>query len=490
MKSCLVLLLTLGASGNAQTLGTFAATSSMTTPRDQHTATLLTNGKVLIVGGENSTSYALASAELYDPAITSIPFGVPTTGAFSATGALSSARRLHSATLLPDGRVLITGGYALGGVAVSSAELYDPSTGTFTATRGTSTVTVGGIATLLKNGKVLITGNTAELYDPVTDSFAPAGSYVGPFYAGPFYPDTATSLQDGRVLIVGTAGGDCWLEHEEVYDPVTGIFKVVGEMYPYSDGCFGYIWAAHAATLLQNGKVLLAGGISDDTGTYTNHAELYDPSTDAITPTANMTLARAGHTATLLTDGNVLVAGGQLFFSLIDAELYNPTTGTFSATGFMTIARAGHSAALLFDGRVLTSGGVGGYNYCLNSADLYTPQLLAPAPALFSLSGDGTGQGAIWHSDTGKIATSANPATAGDAMSMYTTSLFEGDAIPPRVAIGGQLAEVLYFGAAPGYPGYSQVNFRVPNAVAPGSAATVRLTYLGRPSNAVTIGVQ
>jgi uncharacterized protein (TIGR03437 family) len=106
------------------------------------------------------------------------------------------------------------------------------------------------------------------------------------------------------------------------------------------------------------------------------------------------------------------------------------------------------------------------------------------------MSGDGTGQGAIWHSDTGMIASSANPATAGDVLSMYTTSLFEGGVIPPPVAIGGQLAGVLYFGDAPGYPGYFQVNFRMPTGVAAGSAVPVRLTYLNRPSNAVTIGVQ
>ena len=294
-------------------------------------------------------------------------------------------------------------------------------------------------------------------------------------------------LQDGRVLVVGSACGDCWLEHEEVYDPVTGVFKAVGELYTCNGGCFSYIWEGHTATLLQNGKVLLAGGVSEDFGVF-SHAELYDPSTDAITPTADMNIARVGDTATLLTDGTVLVAGGQYYFSLIDVELYDPATGTFSYTGHMATPRTGHSAVLLFDGRVLTSGGVA--DIWLNSAELYTPQLLPPSPALFSLSGDGTGQGAIWNADTGKIASSANPATAGDVLSMYTTSLFEGNVIAPQVAIGGQAAEVLYFGDAPGYPGYYQVNFRVPGGVAPGSAVTVRLTYLGRASNAVAIGVQ
>jgi uncharacterized protein (TIGR03437 family) len=109
---------------------------------------------------------------------------------------------------------------------------------------------------------------------------------------------------------------------------------------------------------------------------------------------------------------------------------------------------------------------------------------------LFSLSGDGNGQGAIWHSATGLIASSQNPAVAGEILSMYTTSLAEGGVVPPQVAIGGKLTEILFFGDAPGYPGYFQVNFRVPRGVVPGSVVPVRLTYIGRPSNAVTIGVQ
>jgi uncharacterized protein (TIGR03437 family) len=142
----------------------------------------------------------------------------------------------------------------------------------------------------------------------------------------------------------------------------------------------------------------------------------------------------------------------------------------------------------------LITGGVtvGGTNIAGNTAtaEIYQPALLIPGPRLFSLLGDGRGQGVIWHADTGQIATPDNPAGAGEVLSMYTTSLFEGGVIPPQVAIGGRLAEILYFGQAPGYPGYDQVNFRVPNGAASGPAISVRLTYLGRPSNAVTIGVQ
>ena len=468
---------------SAQSAGTFAATGSMNTARSAHTATVLANGKVLIAGGVNFfgsspvVRHYLAGAELYDPS----------TGTFTPTGDMTMARAWHSAALLRDGRVLIVGGASSDYVAATSAELYDPTTGTFTATSGTTAV--NGIATLLKNGNVLITGDIAQLCDPVTNSLAPAGSYSGPFPDGlSFFPSTATLLQDGRVLVAGTGDNSgAWLEHEEIYDPATGTFTLAGKVHTYGDSV---IWGNYSATLLQDGKVLLAGGVSEDFGFF-SAAELFDPSTNSFMATGNMTIARAAHTATLLPDGTVLIAGG-FYLGLITAELYNPATGKFSPTGNMTIGRAFQSGALLFDGRVLVSGGVDDYENStwLSSADLYTPRSPAPTPALFSLSSDGTGQGAIWHADTGKIASSANPAAAGDVLSMYTTSLFEGGAIPPQVAIGGQTAELLFFGDAPGYPGYYQVNFRVPNGVAPGPAVSVRLNYLGHPSNEVTIGVQ
>jgi uncharacterized protein (TIGR03437 family) len=140
---------------------------------------------------------------------------------------------------------------------------------------------------------------------------------------------------------------------------------------------------------------------------------------------------------------------------------------------------------LLLDGTVLIAGG----QAFPENAEIYTPAVPVPAPLLFSLSGGGQGQGAIWHATTGELASAGTPATAGDVLSMYTTSLAPGG-IPPQVAIGGRLGEILYFGAAPGYPGYYQVNFRVPGGVLPGAAVSVRLTYLERPSNEVTIAVQ
>ena len=131
-----------------------------------------------------------------------------------------------------------------------------------------------------------------------------------------------------------------------------------------------------------------------------------------------------------------------------------------------------------------------GGEWSAGSAEIYRPPVPIAAPVLFSLSGGGRGQGAIWHADTGEVALAGSPAEIGDVLSTYTTSLVPGGAIPPQVYVGGRPAEILYFGEAPGYPGYYQVNFRVPGSVAPGPNVPVRLSYLGRPSNEVTIGVR
>ena len=351
-------------------------------------------------------------------------------------------------------------------------------------------------AALLNNSKVLISGikasagNFAELYDPSTGKFAVAGAlncnYIAP---------TATLLPNGKVLIaegqfVLNAGDRCKLDGggAELYDASAGTFSFTGyEMTPSV--------AEQTATLLTNGGVLVAGGSDDVDGSY-NGAQVYDASTGTFTANGGMTARRDQHTATLLPDATVLIAGGVCAgqFCLPSAgaavELYDPFVGAFAAAGTMTAGRSSHTATLLPNGEVLMSGGYGDDGLPLASAELYKPPLLKPAPALFSVSGGGTGQGAIWHGDTGQIASSDSPANAGDILALYTTNLIDGGVIPPQVTVGGRLAEILYFGGAPGYGGYNQVNFRLPNGVAPGTAVSVRLTYLGRPSNEVTIAVR
>ena len=474
MKTSLVLSLFLfGIGGHgaivAQSAGTFAATESMTTPRAGHTSTLLGNGKVLIAGGSQFQSFTggevLASAELYDPS----------TGTFSLTGSMSAPRAFHAAALLPDGRVLIAGGDGDG-----TAELYDSSTGLFSPVGGMGQTRSPQFATLLNNGKVLIVGGGfAALFDPSNATF----TSLGPLPVNAF---PLTLLADGKVLIPGT--DEAGFVSAALYDPVTGALSL-------NNGPIMEPWTIVAATLLASGKVLNTTLVTDEAWP-TGIAELYDPSIDAFAP-RKMAERRRWATATLLPDSSVLIAGGggnsdgvSWWNSTTNgAELYDPIADKFSITGSMAENRERHTATLLPDGTVLVAGGgIGGYGTA--SAEIYRPNVLLPAPVLFFLSGDGRGQGAIWHAATGQAASANNPAIAGEALSLYTTSLIDGGVIPPQVAISGQLAEILYFGDAPGYPGYFQVNFVVPSGVAPGSAVSVRVTYIGRSSNAVTIGVQ
>jgi Galactose oxidase, central domain len=475
----------------AQPAGSFIPTGAMATPRYGHTATLLTDGRVLIAGGlttsfSPTTSFnPTATAELYDSI----------TGTFTATSNMGSPRYDHTATLLPDGRILIAGGGDGSGHLSLTAELYDPSTGTFSPTGGM--LAGHWNATLLNNGKVMMgpvaPGAPIEFYDPSTGVFTPGASFLadpGPF----FFAGTITSLANGRVIILTLVASP-----PEIYDPAAESFAPAGTMiYPHV--------LPGSATLLPNGKVLFAGGVIDNEdnigedpaypdGIYP-YGELYDPSIGSFFATGNLVEARSGHAATLLPDGSALITGGSDRVTVQAAELYYPSIGIFRSAGEMVDSRCFHGATLLSDGRVLITGGLHSSGpqpapeVILASAEVYTPAALIAAPALFSLSGDGQGQGAIWHAITGLVASTATPAVAGEILSMYTNNLLDGGVIPPQVAFGGRLAEVLYFGPAPGYPGYYQVNFRMPAGVAPGSGVRVHLNYLNRTSNEVSIGVQ
>jgi hypothetical protein len=210
---------------------------------------------------------------------------------------------------------------------------------------------------------------SAEIYDPRTGKFSPTGSLA---IASSLH--TATLLADGRVLVAGggdSAGGLCFAT-AEIYDPKTGTFARTGALTTNRCG--------HTATLLSDGRVLLAGGTSNWEGTgFQSSAETYDPKTGKFTQTGSMANAHAMATATELFDGRVLVAGGNqvLDQSQAAAEIYDPTTGTFSPTGSMATARGFHTATRLSDGRVLMTGGDSdGWNTAgpfLASAEIYDP---------------------------------------------------------------------------------------------------------------------
>jgi hypothetical protein len=329
--------------------GGFTATGSMTVARWSHTATLLQNGKVLIVGGHDSSNQ-LVSAELYDPAA----------GTFMATGSMTATGQANTATLLQNGKVLIAGGTpdGNGNTVLAGAELYDPGAGRFTATGSMTVARWSHAAALLPNGKVLIAGGygtpSAELYDPATGRFTVTGSMT---VTRQFH--TATLLQNGKVLI---AGGDL-SPSAELYDPAVGTFTATGNMTA--------LRAGHTATLLSNGEVLLVAG---GPGVGDRSAELYDPAAGRFTATGSLTVARQYHAATLLQNGKVLIAGGVNGSStssvVASAEQYDPSAGTFTATGSMTAARFQHTATLLPNGKALVAGGWGDSGN-LASAELY-----------------------------------------------------------------------------------------------------------------------
>jgi hypothetical protein len=357
----------------------FTATGSMKEARQQASATLLMDGRVLVVGGNDVNNLAaVASAELYDPA----------TGKFTLTGPTHVAGAPIASVLLKSGRVLVIGcdqsSNPSGTCASSLADVYDPSTGLFKAAGPIPGSCAFCTATLLNDGRVLVVrGADLEpslLYDPSTNAFSPTGSMITARVG-----QTATLLSDGRVLIAGgfrVQGGPLvgimvGLASAELYDPKTGKFSPTGSMITARVG--------QTATLLSDGRVLIAGGATAgiSVGKILASAELYDPKTGTFSPAGSMITARGGQTATLLSDGRVLIAGGSDLrliaggsdspgdsFAggrLASAELYDPTTGRFSPTGSMTTAPVGQTATLLSDGRVLIAGGSD------SSAELYQP---------------------------------------------------------------------------------------------------------------------
>jgi hypothetical protein len=370
---------TSNASPTAQPLLTFVATGSMHIARSSATATLLKSAKVLIAGGAKVTTAldedVYASAELYDPA----------TGKFSPTGSMTAARSSATATLLPDGRVLITGGegcsdplhcshvgHGNGLDFLASAELYNPTTGKFSATGSMTGASELDTAITLPDGRILIAGfnQWAELYDPNSGKFLRTAKNAG-------FQAAATLLPNGKVLLAGSH----YVTNSGVgslYDAANGKFATVSLALPAGTIPAQYkgvpiIRAVPSiATLLKDGRVLLFEG---------GYLETYDPASGAcadagfISPAGEWDYA----TATLMADGRVLYEGGDLvdpftgeLSSTNTAVLYDATGGPIRK-GSTPVALDRQTATLLPDGSVLIAGGEDKDGKPLVSADLFKP---------------------------------------------------------------------------------------------------------------------
>lgn len=382
--------------------GTWAPGGDLNLPRFSHTATVLQDGRVLVVGGcatptQGRDAFCPAhssTAEIYDPR----------TLKWSIAGSMTTLRSNHTATLLSSGKILVAGGCitptdAFTCTATASAEIFDPATRTWAPAGVMKTARRLHSATLLENGKVLVTGglneneslSSAELFDPAANFGVGDWTAVTASLASPRNSHTADLLPGGRVLLAGGLNGTTALATAEIYDPADGAFSPTGSLASPR--------AAHTSTRLPDGRILLAGGLSGtaDDATSLASAELYDPTKGRFTTTEPMTEKRSSHAAAPLPGGMVLVAGGRSSPFVqgppkFSAEVYDPVAGVWSLVDEMQAARSahpatnynptGHTLNLLSGGKVLVVGGTDSLmtELFVHSADLSVSQIDSPDP--------------------------------------------------------------------------------------------------------------
>lgn len=274
------------------------------------------------------------------------------------TGKMAVDRAAHQATRLLDGRVLITGGCSGPGCdrVLSSVEIYDPAKNVFTAVSSMRTPRASHTAVLLPNGNVLVSGGwtgrrasySSEVFESSTGTWKPAGDMtVGRA------SHIAVRLRDGRLLMMGGGGGRLGdLDSAEVFHPSTRTFSAVGKMRSNH----------YLATSLRDGRVLVTGG-QDSKGRITGSAEIFDPTKNAFEPTGSMSVPRIKHAAVLLADGRVMIFGGSDLRGYSDrfssTEFFDPETGKFTAGPRMSFARhkLRDAVSALPNGLIVVAGG-------------------------------------------------------------------------------------------------------------------------------------
>ncbi len=340
-------------------------------------AVVLTDGRVLVVGGTSgpSSTSALATAELFDPGSNS----------WSAAAPMLQARAYPGAVTLADGSVLVIGG-SRGGVPLDSAERYYPDTGTWVSAGTMSAPRTQATATVLLDGRVLVLGggsqgspgfastNTAEIFDPGTGAWTPTAPMSVARAS-----QTATLLPDGEVLVTGGATSyhgprGTVTATAEIYDPKSATWRSAARM--------SVARYHHMAALLPDGRVLVAGGwaLTSNSDKSLATAEIYDPATDTWTATGSMATGRARGNIAALPDGRVLVVDGvdTAYHVMATSELWDPASGRWRLTGRLGTAVMWPVLAVLDDGRVLLAGGAldAGASHETAVSEIFAP----PAP--------------------------------------------------------------------------------------------------------------
>jgi hypothetical protein len=388
---------------------TWSATPNETGVSDrEQTATLLKDGRVLVTGGPFNKKTVL-----YDPS----------NNTWSLTGSMHDARGYHTATLLNNGKVLVAGGRNSSDGSHKSAELYDPASGTWSLTDHMSTVRAFHTATLLNDGRVLVTGgfdvrqgastgifDSAELYDPVTDTWSVTGkmNLVRSDHA-------ATLLSDGRVIVTGGYGNLTYTNTAEVYEPTTGTWRLIGDMMRRR--------LQHKSILLKNGKILISAGYdADSTSDFSPPPELGMLTDDTDLPTGTIKSINAGALATTSQDVVLTLSAqdatskvGQISLSNDGQtwEAWQPYTETLewklaAGDGQKTVYvrfkdYAGNVSAPVSRSIRLDSAAGSEYGLSINNGALFTNQITVElrlsAPALtpqMMISNDGGFAGATW----------------------------------------------------------------------------------------------